>query len=432
MLKTAIFGTLFFAFTWLLISLDAFEEIHEYSRAHEEWELDEIIIGGLVGLFTGALWLTIETFQAIQKIKQKTEEANDATQQALVAEDLFAKAYRSSPALFTISTPGDGQYLKVNQAWFEVTGHSINEALNKTELELNIWDKPEDRSKFIQHILDQGSIRNYETVFRSKYGEKIDMLLSGELVQYQDRDCLLMVGMDITENKEVERMKKQFISTVSHELRTPLTSIQGSLGLLTAGKFGEFPDDATELLEIGKRNSARLLDLVNTLLDLDKLESSDLQLNVETISLSDLVEEAVDSNKPYADQSNVTIEIKTLTPNVYVIGDKDRLGQVMSNLLSNAVKVSPSGEKIQVSLERYDDIIRTSITDNGPGVPVDFRSIIFDPFTQADASDERHISGIGLGLNISQKIIQQHGGSLDFLTQTDNGSTFYFTLPALH
>ncbi len=431
-LKATVFGIIFSLLTWLLIYFDAFEAVYDYTRAHEEMELDELIVVGLVAVMTGILWLTTETLQTSQKMRQKVGEANAAAEQAQIAEDLFEKAYRSSPALFTITTPTDGQYLKVNQAWFVITGHDISEALKKTELELNIWDKIEDRTKFVDSILKLGSVRNFETAFRTKGGEKRDMLLSGELVQYHNQDCLLTVGMDFTENKEVERMKNQFIATVSHELRTPLTSIQGSLGLLMGGKFGDLSTEATRLLDIGIRNSDQLLDLVNNLLDLENLESSELQLDVETLSLSELVEEAVQANKPYADKFNVPVELKTLTPNVYVVGDKKRLSQVLNNLLSNAVKFSPTGEKVEVSLERCDDIIRTSITDKGPGIPADFRNQVFDPFTQADSSDERRAAGTGLGLSISQKIIQQHGGSIDYLTKTDTGSTFYFTLPALH
>lgn len=240
------------------------------------------------------------------------------------------------------------------------------------------------------------------------------------------------VVRDITERKEMEKMKNEFISTVSHELRTPLTSIRGSLGLISGGAVGELPEQAKEMLKIAGNNTERLLILINDILDIQKIESGQMVFKFESLELMPFLEQAVEENAAYGDQHGVKFVIVNQLANARVFADKDRLMQVMANLLSNAAKFSPEGEVIEISIaQRNDDILRISVTDHGEGIPEEFQPKLFEKFTQSDSSDTRQKGGTGLGLSISKVIVEKHGGIVDFISQKGVGTTFYVELPEL-
>jgi len=239
------------------------------------------------------------------------------------------------------------------------------------------------------------------------------------------------VVRDITERKQVEKEKNEFVSTVSHELRTPLTSIRGALGLVTSGVLGDLPEKAKEMLTIAGNNTQRLLFLINDILDVQKIESGKMAFNFKKQELSKLIEDSVQNNITYAEQYGVNFVIENKLDNTYVFGDKERLMQVMANLLSNAAKFSPTGSDVKISVARHNSSIRISVTDAGEGVPEEFRGQLFDKFTQSDSSATREKGGTGLGLAISRKIIDHHKGIIDYVTDKSVGTTFYFELSEL-
>jgi PAS domain S-box-containing protein len=237
---------------------------------------------------------------------------------------------------------------------------------------------------------------------------------------------------DITERKQMDRMKNEFISTVSHELRTPLTSIRGSLGLIAGGAVGEVPEQAQEMLKIAGNNTERLLLLINDILDIQKIESGQMAFKFQSLNLMPFLEQALKDNAAYGEQHGVKFVIANKLAGSHVYADKNRMMQVMANLLSNAAKFSPENETVEVSVARYhDDFIRISVTDHGAGVPEAFQPKLFDKFTQADSSDTRKKGGTGLGLSISKVIVEKHGGRIGFVSHEGVGATFYVELPEL-
>ncbi len=234
---------------------------------------------------------------------------------------------------------------------------------------------------------------------------------------------------DVTERRAIERMKNEFVAVVSHELRTPLTSIRGSLGLLAGGVVGELPPRAASMIDIALKNSERLIRLINDILDIEKIESGKMVFKFQPIVLDELVRQTIEANRGFAQQYDVTLELTATLPGVQVYADPDRITQVFTNLISNAIKFSPPGGKVEIAIGREPHgRLRVTVTDHGPGIPVEFRSRIFQKFAQADSSNTRQQGGTGLGLSISRAIVERHGGQIGFVTATGVGTTFYVDL----
>ncbi|WP_395831206.1 ATP-binding protein [Archangium violaceum] len=236
---------------------------------------------------------------------------------------------------------------------------------------------------------------------------------------------------DITERREVERLKNEFISTVSHELRTPLTSIRGSLGLLEGGVLGELPPPAQDMVRIARTNTERLIRLINDILDLEKMESGKLELKLQPVEVSDAIEATFSGVQAMADTARVKLHAEAVGAGA-VRADRDRLIQVLTNLVSNAIKFSPQDSQVEVRAARdARGQVRFSVVDQGPGIPLEKRDRLFGKFQQLDSSDTRSKGGTGLGLAISQAIVEQHGGRIEVQSEPGQGATFTFSLPAL-
>ena len=244
-------------------------------------------------------------------------------------------------------------------------------------------------------------------------------------------NSIVLQGRDITQQRAAERVRSEFTSTLSHELRTPLTSILGSLQLLRSGALGDMDREQDELVEVAERNGQRLLDLINEVLDIEKIESGRLSLVPEPIELEDLVGESIRLNQGFADRFQVRLVLQEEPVKLTVRGDRKRLMQVMTNFLSNAAKFSPPGSAVDVGIVPAGDTVRVTVSDRGPGIPEAFRGRIFGRFAQADSADSRIKGGTGLGLAISKRLIEMMQGRVGFEDRPGGGTTFYFDLPVM-
>ena len=241
--------------------------------------------------------------------------------------------------------------------------------------------------------------------------------------------AVIAQGQDITQQLEAERLKKEFTSTLSHELRTPLTSIIGSLQLINSGVLGEVERDIGDLTAVAERNGQRLLDLINDILDIEKIESGKLTMLPEVFQVDELVRESLLLNKGFGDRFKVGFEARSHVAETKVYVDRKRLLQIMTNLLSNAAKFSPEGGTVEVSLEDVGPSVRVGVHDRGPGIPEAFRGRIFDRFAQADSTTSRQKGGTGLGLAICKRLVELMQGRIGFEDRDGGGTTFWFELP---
>lgn len=234
---------------------------------------------------------------------------------------------------------------------------------------------------------------------------------------------------DVTQQIEAERVKREFTSTLSHELRTPLTSIIGTLQLVNSGVMGEVEADVLDLTTVAERNGLRLLDMINDILDIEKIESGRFEMEFAVIDLGALVREAVVLNRAFAERVKVSLELRGEPALVPVRADRKRLLQVLTNLISNAAKFSPEGEAVEVELLQAGATVRVQVEDRGPGIPENFRGRIFSRFAQAESALTRKKGGTGLGLAISKRMVEMMDGSVGFEDRPGGGTIFFIVLP---
>ncbi len=224
------------------------------------------------------------------------------------------------------------------------------------------------------------------------------------------------------------RAKSDFLSIVSHELRTPMTSILGSVILARSGKLGQLPERIDKILGIAQSNCARLADLINDVLDLQKIEAGKMTFAFEEINLQAFVQSAIAMNAPYGERFRVNYVPELPAEPIYVSSDRNRLNQVLANLLSNAAKFSFEGGAVTVRIDADTERVRILVIDRGVGLAEAHRKLVFDEFSQVESPDIRRSSGTGLGMNISKRLMESLGGTIDYVKNDGPGTTFFIEL----
>ena len=229
------------------------------------------------------------------------------------------------------------------------------------------------------------------------------------------------------EAEEANRLKDEFLTTVSHELRTPLTAMLGWVQMLRTGSLP--PEKRGRALETVERNARAQVQLIEDLLDVSRILSGKLRLAVEPVDVAQVVQEALESVRPAADAKDLRLQV-ALDSQGTVMGDAQRLQQVVWNLLSNAVKFTPRRGQVQVFVERRDSSVEITVADTGLGISPDFLPHVFERFRQADTGSKRKHGGLGVGLSIAKHLVESHGGTLSVASEGEGkGSTFVVCLP---
>lgn len=335
--------------------------------------------------------------------------------------------------LIVIQLDQTGTVEYANPFFLELTHFALDEVLGQN------WSRkfiPKHQQTSVQtcfhDIIEQNLFPHYQNSILTKSGEERIIDWNNTLLRDLEGNPIgsISIGEDITDRHRLEKMKSEFLSIVSHELRTPLTAINGALELLATGLLPIDSSRAKQSIQIAAAEADRLTRMVNDILDLERLESGKLKLQIQSCNLATLMQRACDFMQLMADQNQITLSVTPLAVELQV--DGDRILQVLTNLLNNAIKFSPPLSTIWLTAQVIEDIppqICVTMRDQGRGIPTNKLATIFDRFQQVDASDSRQKGGTGLGLAICRNIVQQHGGTIWAESILGEGSQFHFTLP---
>ena len=229
---------------------------------------------------------------------------------------------------------------------------------------------------------------------------------------------------------ELDKMKSDFFSSITHELRTPLTAIKMGSGLLQAGVEGPLTKGQKDLLTTIEKETNQLIGLVNSILDLSKMEAGMMSFHLEPMDIGTLIDQALEETGLLAEAKKIHLETKVTKELPIVKVDSEKILQALRNIIGNAVKFTPEAGRITISVRSVDHEVEVSVSDTGPGIPAENLLTVFEKFQQAPAKGSSSIRGTGLGLAIAKEIITRHGGRIWAESQVGRGSTFIFVLPA--
>jgi len=356
-----------------------------------------------------------------------SEERNKAI---AINEQKLSTLYNLSPVAIALNRMEDGQFLDANPEFYRMLGYTKEECLRLNYWDITPKDYADEETRKLELLRVQGRYGPYEKKYIHKDGHKFPVLLNGvKIVSPEGEEQIWSIIQDITERKRIEKMKNEFVSSISHELRTPLTSISGALSLVVSNVLGTLPSPVMDMLSIAHKNSQRLILLINDLLDMEKLLAGKMVFDMQRQPVYPIIEFSVTALNTVAAQAQVHLMIESVTPDVAIVVDNQRLQQVITNFLSNAIKFSPADSTVKVALTQDNHHIKIAVIDKGMGISEEFRSRIFQKFSQADASDSRRRGGTGLGLAISKELVERMGGTVGFESTCGQGSTFYAIFP---
>jgi PAS domain S-box-containing protein len=403
-------------------------------RPRRSWWL---LLGGF--LFTGLLgaFLLVVTARAArveELVVRRTAELQNELQERRRAEDVLRVSEARNRALLDHMIGGmltfdeHSRIESVNPAAERIVGYREDELIGQS-LAVLIADAPgANPEPYLRdtHRLAIGRVT--ETWGRRKNGEIFPTEVALFEFEAPEGRRFACNFQDVSERREVDRLKSEFVSTVSHELRTPLTSIRGSLGLLAGGVLGPLAPPVKDLVLVAERNSVRLTALINDILDFERLDRGQVQMQMADVDLQPLFDQALESVRPVADEQRIALVCSPTE--LRLQADAVRIVQILINLVSNAIKFSPADREVRVWAEGKDDgRVRVFVEDQGQGIHDSHQRRIFERFARVETADNRDKGGTGLGLAICKSIVEHHGGRIGVDSEPGVGSTFWFELP---
>lgn len=322
---------------------------------------------------------------------------------------------------------GSGQFTSLNPACEKSWGYERDSLMNKPFLDIIHPDDQEATAKVLAGDFGETNRIDFENRVVKKDGSFMNVLWSAS--RQKGNDTTYCIAHDITNRKELEQLKQEFLAMVSHDLRTPLTSITGIAKLIIAGAFGKVEEKPMSVLKNITRNGDKLLELINDLLDIEKLESGHMQLVLEPVKLKDLVEKSIAAS---GDAARVRMEFHGNKPDIELMADKDRLIQALGNIASHAITRSAEGTQVRFLCRNTEDAIEFQIIDTAPPMSEKSRNQLFNRFKDMtalqDASVEERL-GTGLALPIASKIIESHAGVIEILGNGPTGNVYFIRVP---
>lgn len=332
-----------------------------------------------------------------------------------------------------------------NAAAEKLFGYPAAEIIGKSVRLIIPADRQNEEDEVLRRIRDGQRIEHFETIRRKKDGTSVPVSLTISPIRNEQGVVVgaSKIARDISDRIRAEeerrrllemarsasQLKDEFLATLSHELRTPLHAIVGFSRMLQSGMIVD-GDKQTKALEVVVRNSASLTQMVEDVLDVSRIVSGKLRLNVQAVDLSEIVRDAIETSQPAADAKGIRLSVIVDPRHALVSGDPERLRQVLWNLCSNAVKFSTRGGRVEVRLERVNSHVEITVSDNGVGIEPSFLPHLFERFSQAETGTTRVHHGLGLGLAISRHLVELQGGRISAHSDgLGRGSTFRVELP---
>lgn len=414
-------------------------------------------VTGIAGLMCVALVILIVVIIVVNRY---VNERQQAERSLLEAERRFRAVFNQTFQLSFLLDP-DGSIIELNETASQLNPNA-KDLQGKYFWQGDFWLKQEqniDRLKDAVQRAAKGQTVRLEEEIKDNIGTVYTVDLSIKPIVENKTNVLFLIAeaRDITERKQAEIRVKEFYSTVSHELRTPLTAIRTALGLMESSLSSEVGEKAKPVLAIAEEETDRLIRLINNILDIRKIESGKLDLRFSSVEPSAVVTKSINSLENLAKENKIAFETNFANENgssapETILADEDKLQQVITNLLSNAIKWSPEGSKVHVAIKEVEHPLeevegegensnwhsnrycRFEISDDGPGIPVEQREIIFDQFQQVKGKNMPPGGiggkGTGLGLAISKALVQQHDGAIGVVERENGqGSCFWFEIP---
>jgi PAS domain S-box-containing protein len=319
----------------------------------------------------------------------------------------------------------EGNFREVNAAALNVWGYSPEELLGQRYISLVRESDREKTSAALQEARVNKLPLAYENAIRHKNNHYVEVLWSGT---WSEKDnAMFCVAHDITEKKRIENLKRDFVNMVSHDLRTPLTSVQAFLEMVAQGIYDNNPEKVRTKAKHSEADIGRLISMINSLLQLEKMEAGHIEIVQANTQVEDVVERAINSVQSLAERTNISLQTKVCDAVIYA--DEDQLIQVLVNLLSNAIKFSNANSSVIVEAVELDETVEFRVIDSGRGIGADFIDKVFDRFKQVELSDSRVKGGTGLGLAVCKMLVEAHGGNIWVTSVEGKGSTFHFVIP---
>jgi PAS domain S-box-containing protein len=352
-----------------------------------------------------------------------------------LAEALAREHAESSKSQAILEGIADGVIVFDNRGKSIVANPAIGRILERpyeqildSDIEALMGDEvgKEDQEMLVKLLLER-ELRRSSVKF--EWGDKtLSVSFAPVRTAHGEVTGTVAVFRDFTQEAEVARLKSDFVSIVSHELRTPLTSIKGYLDLLVMGASGKFTKQQQSFLEIARSNAERLHQLVNDLLDMSRIESGKVELDIQVVSVPEVVSQVASSLQKEFERRNLTLALEIAPDLPEVFGDPGRIAQILTNLLGNACKYTKAGgATVRARVVRR--ALQIDVLDTGVGISHEDQPRLFNRFFRADDTAVRQQPGTGLGLNIAKSLVDMHGGSIWAESEPGVGSTFSFTLP---
>ena len=381
------------------------------------------LLTGIAGAVTGYKYW---------KNKRKLEEASDAIREN---ELKYKTAFVTSPDAININTL-DGVYVDINEGFTALTQFTKEDVIGINSSDIRIWAITSDREKLIKGLKETGWVENLESVFRCKDGSTKTALMSARIIQIHGAPHILSVTRDISERKKVERayeetdkLKTAFLNNISHEVRTPMNAILGFSQLVTSETLNAA--DRKNFSRIIQKSCNQLLDILTNVIEISQIQGNHIQIEKEEANIETILRKTEDNFSARCTEKNIKLFVLIQLDDTYLdtITDSYKLNKILSHLIDNAIKFSNSGDIIVKCRLVKNNFYEFSVADSGIGVSEEMQRKIFEPFRQVETGMSGNFGGNGVGLSIAKAYVELMGGEIWLQSDSQIGSTFYFTVP---